>query len=111
MPDAVLRGPGRVAVPHRQGPKDPPRICAGCGQLRRHCGLGLCVRCWQKNPQRALVAAAGLAARLDDPPAWLADFELPLASLCVWLSHHTQQLAERRIVLLRRSPKKAAQGP
>jgi len=28
--------------------------------------------------------------------------ELPLASLCVWLSHHTQQLCERRIVLLRR---------
>jgi hypothetical protein len=45
-----------------------------CGQLRRHCGLGLCGRCWQRNPQRALVAAAGLAARLDDPPAWLADF-------------------------------------
>jgi hypothetical protein len=37
--------------------------------------------------------------------------ELPLASLCVWLSHHTQQLAERRIVLLRRSPKRARQGP
>ena len=27
--------------------------------------------------------------------------ELPLASLCVWLSHHAQQLCERRIVLLR----------
>jgi hypothetical protein len=26
--------------------------------------------------------------------------ELPLASLCVWLSHHTQQLCERRMVLL-----------
>ena len=37
--------------------------------------------------------------------------ELPLASLCVWLSHHTQQLAEWRIVLLRRNPKRAAQGP
>ena len=23
-------------------PKDPPRICAGCGELRRHSGLGLC---------------------------------------------------------------------
>jgi site-specific recombinase XerD len=55
-------------------PKDPPRICAACGQFRRHCGTGLCDRCWQKNPQRAFVAAAGLAARLDDPPSWLAGF-------------------------------------
>jgi hypothetical protein len=31
--------------------------------------------------------------------------ELPLASVCVWLSLHTQQLAERRLVLLlRRGP-------
>ena len=37
--------------------------------------------------------------------------ELPLASLCVWLSHHTQQVAEWRIVLLRRNPKRAARGP
>lgn len=30
--------------------------------------------------------------------------ELPLAAVCVWLSYHTEQLAERRIViLLRRS--------
>jgi hypothetical protein len=28
--------------------------------------------------------------------------ELPLAAVCVWLSYHTQQLAERRIVLLQR---------
>jgi hypothetical protein len=28
--------------------------------------------------------------------------ELPLAAVCLWLSHHTQQLAARRIVLLRR---------
>jgi hypothetical protein len=28
--------------------------------------------------------------------------ELPLASVCLWLSYHTQQLAERRIVLLLR---------
>jgi hypothetical protein len=28
--------------------------------------------------------------------------ELPLAALCVWLSLHTQQLAERRLVLLLR---------
>lgn len=36
--------------------------------------------------------------------------ELPLASLCVWLSYHTQQLTERRIVLLRRNPERAARG-
>jgi hypothetical protein len=31
--------------------------------------------------------------------------ELPLAAVCAWLSYHTQQLAERRIVLLlRRQP-------
>ncbi len=40
--------------------------------------------------------------------------ELPLAAVCVWLSHHTQHLAERRIVLLlrrgqrRRTPAKPA---
>jgi hypothetical protein len=28
--------------------------------------------------------------------------ELPLASICRWLSYHTHQLAERRIVLLQR---------
>lgn len=28
--------------------------------------------------------------------------ELPLAALCVWLSHHTQHLSEQRIVLLLR---------
>ena len=28
--------------------------------------------------------------------------ELPLAGLCLWLSYHTHQIAERRILLLRR---------
>jgi hypothetical protein len=28
--------------------------------------------------------------------------ELPRAAVCIWLSLHTQELAERRIVLLRR---------
>jgi hypothetical protein len=28
--------------------------------------------------------------------------ELPLAAVCFWLAHHTQQLAERRIILLQR---------
>lgn len=54
-------------------PKDPPRVCAACGELRRHCGNGLCGRCWQRSPQRPFDAAVGLAARLEDPPAWLTD--------------------------------------
>jgi hypothetical protein len=29
--------------------------------------------------------------------------ELPLAAVCMWLSHHTEQLAERRLILLLRS--------
>lgn len=28
--------------------------------------------------------------------------ELPLAGLCLWLSYHTHQIAERRVLLLRR---------
>jgi hypothetical protein len=41
-----------------------------------------------------------------DPIAEAVLVELPLASVCVWLSLHTQQLAERRLVLLlRRGPK------
>jgi hypothetical protein len=44
-----------------------------------------------------------------EPVALAAGVELPLASVCVWLSFHTQQLAERRLVLrLRRSPRMAA---
>jgi hypothetical protein len=33
--------------------------------------------------------------------------ELPLATLCLWLSHHTLQIAERRVVLMRRLSGKA----
>jgi hypothetical protein len=32
--------------------------------------------------------------------------ELPLATLCLWLSYHTHQIAERRIRLLRRRPRR-----
>ena len=41
--------------------------------------------------------------------ALAAVVELPLAAVCAWLSHHTQQLAERRIVLLLR--RSAKSGP
>jgi hypothetical protein len=46
------------------------------------------------------------------PVALAAGVELPLASVCVWLSFHTQQLTERRLVLLlRRGRKTAARRP
>jgi hypothetical protein len=35
--------------------------------------------------------------------------ELPLAAVCAWLSYHTEQLAERRIVLLLR--RRGSAGP
>ena len=65
----------------RPGPgKDPPRICKSCGQLRRHAGLGLCSACLQRNPDRPFVTGANLAARLPEPPDWLADFVVYLAA-------------------------------
>ena len=42
-----------------------------------------------------------------EPVALAAGVELPLAAVCVWLSLHTQQLAERRLVLLLRRGRKA----
>ena len=55
-------------------------------------------------------AGRGRLVRLHDDPrvAAVASFllcflvELPLAGLCLWLSYHTHQIAERRILLLRR---------
>ncbi len=41
-----------------------------------------------------------------EPVALAAGVELPLASVCVWLSFHTQQLTERRLVLLLRRGRK-----
>ena len=41
-----------------------------------------------------------------EPLALAAGVELPLAAVCVWLSLHTQQLAERRLVLLLRRGRK-----
>ena len=61
-------------------PKDPPRACAQCGQVKRHEGLGLCSACWQRRPERPFVQAAHLAARLTDPPGWLDGFVAHLAA-------------------------------
>jgi hypothetical protein len=41
-----------------------------------------------------------------EPVALAAGVELPLAAVCIWLSLHTQQLAERRLVLLLRRGRK-----
>ncbi|MGW1761533.1 hypothetical protein [Streptomyces mirabilis] len=60
--------------------KQPPRECAGCGQVRRHAGLGLCTACWQKHPDRPFITAANLRDRLADPPPWLVDFAGHLAA-------------------------------
>lgn len=62
-------------------PKDPPRICQVCGELRRHEGRGMCSRCWQRHPQRPLVQGEHLAARLEDSPAWLDEFVAHVAEV------------------------------
>ena len=62
-------------------PKDPPRACAQCGQVKRHEALGLCSACWQRRPERPFVQAAHLAARLADPPGWLDGFVAHLAAV------------------------------
>jgi hypothetical protein len=36
--------------------------------------------------------------------------ELPLAAVCLWLSYHSHQIAERRIILLRRRPPRAGRN-
>jgi site-specific recombinase XerD/predicted RNA-binding Zn-ribbon protein involved in translation (DUF1610 family) len=62
-------------------PKDPPRACTQCGQVKRHEALGLCAACWQRRPERPFVQAAHLAARLTDPPGWLDGFVIHLAAV------------------------------
>ena len=62
-------------------PKDPPRICEVCGELRRHVGRGMCSRCWQRHPQRPYVHGEHLAARLENPPDWLDDFVVHVAEV------------------------------
>ena len=55
-----------------------------CGALARKQGDLLCGRCWQRHPDRARNQADNLAASLDDPPWWLADFaEFAADRLCM----------------------------
>jgi len=49
---------------------------------------------------------ATLPGQRLEPVALAAGVELPLAAVCVWLSLYTQQLAERRLVLLVRRGRK-----
>lgn len=61
-------------------PKKPPRTCTQCGLVRRYGAHGLCSACWQRHPDRPFVAGGNLAARLNDPPAWLPEFIAFLAA-------------------------------
>lgn len=61
-------------------PKQPPRVCRQCGQLRRHAGLGLCSPCYQRHPDLPFSRADNLIARLDQPPGWLPEFTIHLAA-------------------------------
>jgi len=80
-PGFVREGTGWCGSCSRPGPpKDPPRVCLGCGELRRHSALGLCDRCWQRHPDRPFVQAHNLAERLTAPPPWLDAFASHLAT-------------------------------
>ncbi len=47
-------------------------------------GRGLCESCWQRDPDRLVRQAERIAARLEQPPAWLAAFvEHAAARNCV----------------------------
>lgn len=82
--------------------KDPPRVCARCGRLRRHEALGLCSACWQRHPDWPFVRGQHLAARLADPPTWLEGFVADLAArnsvgrACTMLTTLGQLLEEER---------------
>lgn len=55
-------------------PKDPPRICAGCGQMRRHAGHGLCAACAQRMPSLPFTRAESISNRLEVIPTWFHPF-------------------------------------
>jgi hypothetical protein len=62
--------------------------------------------CWA-SPRNSVVDAWFDCMTTPGPQRWQSValcflVELPLAGLCLWLSYHTHQIAERRILLLRR---------
>lgn len=66
------------------GVPKPPRACSQCATLVRRLSNGLCGRCWQRHPDRAINQADHLARCLDDPPWWLGEFaEHAAQSLCM----------------------------
>ncbi|WP_411143070.1 hypothetical protein [Streptomyces sp. x-80] len=65
---------------HPGSPKQPPRICRECGQLRWHAGLGLCSPCWQKHPGRPFIRGEHLREGLTELPSWLDDFVAHVAA-------------------------------
>jgi hypothetical protein len=72
------RGRGRCSRCHRRA--EPSRACRACGKLTVIVAHGLCGNCWQQDPARLAGQVERLAARLDDPPAWLADFAVHVAA-------------------------------
>lgn len=70
----------RRARPRKQ---PTPRICAGCGRLAEHDGLGLCSRCYQRDPGRIPTWTTGALRRLDKAaPPWFAPLAEDLATRC-----------------------------
>jgi site-specific recombinase XerD len=70
----VVRPGGRVRCSRCHRRAEPSRTCQACGKLTVIVAHGLCDNCWQQDPARLAGQVERLAARLDDPPAWLADF-------------------------------------
>jgi hypothetical protein len=66
------RDRARCSRCHRRA--EPSRTCRACGNLTVIVAHGLCDNCWQQDPVRLAGQAGRLAARLDDPPAWLDGF-------------------------------------
>lgn len=48
-----------------------PRTCQECSRLTTRVSHGLCTRCAQRDPDRAVIRAQHLLARLPAPPVWL----------------------------------------
>ncbi|HWG60853.1 MAG TPA: site-specific integrase [Streptosporangiaceae bacterium] len=81
---------------HPGRPPAPDAACGGCGTVTHLAGAGLCPRCYDRSPHRITVRAAGLAASLDDPPAWLPGFAEYLAP-----RHHAARACQMITVLSR----------